>query len=189
MATTVNGWPVLFTNRTDGPMPRLRKWNVPATNGLSKGEKYFYLRDGSTGFILMHFIMWFHETIERLDVNKIWDEWGWAVRPVRGQTVGYSNHAGGVAADLNATLHPRGVSIWRSFSAKEIRAIRMRIRSRIYWKCLIWGGDWSTPDGMHVELANVSLSRVEHVARVLMKTRRGQRILKANPGAKRAILS
>lgn len=189
MARTVNGWPVIWDNDTTGPHPRLRKWKVPAGNGLRAGERHFYLRDGSVGFVLMHFILWFHDKIERLDVNRVWDEWGWAVRPVRGQTTGYSNHAGGAAADINATLHPQGVSVRKTFSRREIRRIRVALATAKYLGILRWGGDWRNPDGMHIEIADVSLRRVERVAKILMKTKRGKRILAANPYAKKVILS
>ena len=182
MAQTVNGWPVIFHEDYDGPGPHLCKWYFPEGHGLTRHEKYLILRDGAIGFIIMHFFLWFHETIERLDTQKLWDEWGWAVRPVRGQSTGYSNHAGGAAGDGNATQHPRGVSIWRTFSAKQIKAIRMWVHTKKYAGVLIWGGDWSIPDGMHAEIARVPYNRVQRVARRLAKTPRGQRILKANPG-------
>ncbi len=184
MAQTVNGWPVIFDGDTTGPGPHLRKWYMPAGSGLRQGEKWFYLREGPIGFILIHFFLWFHETIERLDTQKLWDEWGWAVRPVRGQTTGYSNHAGGAAADGNATVHPRGVSIWKTFTPSQIKQIRMWIHTKKYAGVLIWGGDWRIPDGMHAEIARVPYARVERVARRLAKTPRGKRILAANPGAK-----
>lgn len=181
MAQTVNGWPVIFHEDYDGPGPHLRKWYFPAGNGLTHHEKYLILRDGAIGFVLMHFFLWFHETIERIDVQKLWDEWGWAVRPVRGQTTGYSNHAGGAAGDINATVHPRGVSIWRTFKSWQIFKIRARVKL-FYRGIVIWGGDWSIPDGMHGEIARVPMNRVQVLARRLAKTPRGQRILKANPG-------
>lgn len=178
MATTANGQEVLSSNRTTGPLPRLRKWLVPGTN------RHLYLRDGSMGFILVHVALWFHECVERLDLSgQPWDEWGWAVRPQRGRTTGYSNHAGGVAEDLNATLHPRGVSVTRTMTPKQIRAIRNRMAWTILRGTVIWGGGWRTPDGMHFEIAPVPLSRCELVAKVLAKTPRGKRILAANPGA------
>lgn len=182
MAQTVNGWPVIFTKKMDGPGPHLRQWWMPEGHGLTRHEKYFLLRDGAIGFVLMHFFLWFHETIERLDTQRLWDDWGWAVRPVRGQKTGYSNHAGGAAADGNATVHPRGVSIFRTFSNKQIVTIRMWIHTKKYAGVLIWGGDWNVPDGMHAEIARVPMARVHRVARRLAKTPRGKRILAANPG-------
>lgn len=182
MATTVNGWPVLLDNRTDGPLPRLRKWVVPGAN------RHFYLRDGAAGFVLVHLLLWFHERVERLDsLDPTWDDWGWAVRPVRGMTTGYSNHAGGVAADANATRHPIGVPVERTFTKRQIVAIRRRLR--LFRGLVVWGGDWRRPDGMHFEVSAAPLSQVERLARRLMLTPRGRRILRANPGAKAVILS
>src|SRR4051812_29568389 len=119
MATTVNGHTVLFSNRTSGELPRLRKWLIPGTH------RHLYMRDGSMGFVLAHCALWFDESIERLDITgQVWDEWGWAVRPVRGKSTGYSNHSGGVAEDLNATRHPRGVPVTRTMTDSQIRRIR-----------------------------------------------------------------
>lgn len=180
---TANGWPVIETNRTTGPLPRLRKVTIPGTGGV-----YLYLRDGACALVLAHVALWFHEKVERLDVTAIQDDWGWAVRPVRGQTTGYSNHAGAVAEDLNATRHPRGVPASRTFTPTQVRAIQLRMRTT-YAARVIWGGMWRTPDGMHFELAPGTLRQVELLARVLMLTPRGRRILAANPGLREAILS
>jgi len=155
---------------------------MPESETLTFHERHFDLRAGAMGFILMHFILWFHETIEHLDVNKVWDEWGHAVRPVRGQTVGYSNHAGGGAADLNSVMHPRGAAPSKSFSVRQMRNIRLWLQTAKYAGTLAWGGDWRLPDGMHVEITSVSMKRIKKVARALAKTPRGKRILAANPG-------
>lgn len=188
MAKTVNGYPVIEAGHFTGPRPRVHKWYVPASKGLKARERHLILRDGAHGFILMHFVLWFHEVIERLDINRVWDEWGHAVRPVRGQTSGFSNHAGGVAADLNATLHPQGVSVRKTFTRDQIRKIRFWVATKKYRDLLIWGGDWRTPDGMHVELSRASSKKVRRVARRLAKTKRGKRILAANPGINKNFL-
>lgn len=175
------GWPVL-TSTTGGPLPRLRKWWIPGT------DRHIYLRDGSVGFVLVHMILWWHERLEDID-DGIWDEWGWADRDVRGSTV-TSEHAGGVAADVNATKHPMGVAIDRTFTKLQI--LRMRTRLRLTYKNKIqWGGDFrSRPDGMHINPApGVTLEEMERLARRLMNTPRGRRILAGNPGAKEVILS
>ena len=180
MSTSVNGHPVLSA-RTTGGLPRLRKWIIPGAN------RHLLVRDGSMGFLLIHFALWWHETIGRLDApGTVWDEWGWNVRPVRGQTSGYSNHASGTAIDLDATRHPIGVSVSRTFSPLQ----RVRISARIAWYlgCLVWGGVWHRPDGMHVEIA-APLDRCEKLARRLMNTKRGRRVLAANPGAREVIES
>lgn len=178
--TTVNGWPVLGPD-TDGPFPRLRRFAIPGTG------RALTLRDGAVGFLIALFALWWDERIERLDTaGDVWDEWGHAVRPVRGQSSGYSNHAGGAAADLNATRHPMGVAVSRTFTPAQIRRIRRRLL--LFRGCLVWGGVWSRPDGMHVEAAR-TLAACERVARVLMHTPRGRRVLAANPGLRKAILS
>lgn len=181
MATSVNGYPVLSTNRTTGSTPRLRKWVVPGAN------RHLFVRDGSTGFLLIHFALWWHEVIGRLDAKGApWDEWGWAVRPVRGKTSGYSNHASGTAIDLDATRHPIGVSTSRTFS--PLQKTRIRARIRFYRGCLTWGGDWRRPDGMHAEVS-AGMRSCEKRARALCKSKRGKRILAANPGARAVIFS
>lgn len=175
-----NGMPVLATNRTTGDLPRLRKWVIPGAN------RHVYLRDGSVGFLLVHFALWWHESLHRLD-GGVWDEWGWAVRPVRGQTTGYSNHASGSAIDLDATQHPRGVPILRTF--KTFQVVKVRARIAFYRGALRWGGDYrSTVDGMHVEL-NTNLAGAEAQALRLLESPRGKRILAANPGAREVIVS
>lgn len=179
MATSQNAYPVLFENRTDGGFPRLRKWAVPDT------DRHLLLRDGSTGFLLVHMALWFDEEIERLDAGQ-WDDWAWAVRPVRGQTSGYSNHASGTAIDLNAVRHPRGVATADTFTGAQIDAIHRRLK--MYDDCLRWGGDYqSTPDGMHFEI-DQPLDACERVARALLERPRSKRILDANPGAREVIL-
>jgi hypothetical protein len=179
-ATSQNGYSVL-DNRTTGDLPRLRKWKMPDI------DRHFLLRDGSVGFILMHLLLWFHEVVERLDVG-VWDEWGWAARMVRGSDDIVSNHASGTAADVNATRHPLGVPTARTFTAAQQRKIRRRLRV-VFLGLIRWGGDYTRrPDSMHFEVVG-SLRACERLARALMKTPRGRRILAANPGARATILA
>jgi hypothetical protein len=177
MAQTANGWPVIPDNDTTGKFPRLRKWVIPGTG------RYLLMRDGALGFILAHVALWFHESIERLNApGSQWDEWGWAVRPIRGQSTGYSNHAGGAAEDLNSTKHPRGKSPLHNYTKKQIRSINLRMK--LYRGIVIWGGNYKhVKDGMHFEIARVTHHRCVLLARMLAKTPRGRRLLKSNPGA------
>ena len=135
MATSQNGWAVL-DNDTTGRLPRLRKWIIPDAGG-----RHLILRDASAGFLLVHMATWFDARIERLDMGQ-WDEWGYAVRPIRGQTSGYSNHASGTAMDLNATRHPRGVATRKTFTTGQITAINKRLP--VYQGTLAWGGNWKS---------------------------------------------
>lgn len=176
-----NGYSVIETARFVGPLPRLRVWRIPDT------DRHVSLRDGSAGFLLVHIALWWHERIEPVD-QGILDDWGWAVRPVRGQTTGYSNHAAGTAVDLNATRHPRGVSLARTFKAWQW--VRIRARLRLYRGALRWGGDYqrSPVDGMHVEIVK-PLPVVERIARRLARRGRGARVCEANPGSRAVIYS
>lgn len=178
MPTSINGWPVL-SSETTGPLPRLRRWVIPTPELVA--ERHLYLRDGAAGFLLAHLACWFHDEVERLDTG-VWDEWGYAYRPVRGQSSGFSNHASGTAMDLNATRHPLGVPTLRTFTPSQQRAIHDRLA--MYGGRIDWGGDWRRPDGMHFELApGTQLDGVEHRARELTDSPRGTRVLAANRGA------
>lgn len=173
MATSQNKYAVLTTNRTTGALPRLRRFYV--------GTERVYLRDGSAGFLLAHVAHWFNENIEQV-VGQILDDWGWAVRPVRGQSTGYSNHASGTAIDINATQHPRGKPASATFSATEITKIHKQLEA--YDGCIRWGGDYtspSQPDGMHFEI-NDDLAHAEAVARKLWQSKHGKPVIDANPG-------
>ena len=164
MSTSQNGWAVLQPSQT-------RKWVIPGTG------RHLVLNPDHAGFVLAHTALWYHERIERLDTG-VWDEWGYAVRPIGGSSV-ISNHASGTAADLNATRHPRDVPTARTFTAAQIRRIHRRLR---WLRVLRWGGDYTArPDAMHWEI-NASAAAVARRAAVLRLTPRGRRVLKANPG-------
>lgn len=79
----------------------------------------------------------------------VMDEWSYAYRPIRGSTSGtLSNHSSGTAVDLDATEFPMGVR-------RMTRRQRWRVH-RIVKACggqIRWGGEWSYPDEMHLELA------------------------------------
>jgi hypothetical protein len=175
MATSQNEWPVLAADSH-----RLHGWVIPA----STGSVTIRLRDGSAGFLLAHFLLWFAETIEALK-GKVPDDWGYAYRPIRGQDTGWSNHASGTAADANSIKHPlaaRG-------TFKPWQYVRIRARLLLYRGCIRWGGDYQhRADEMHFEL-NRPLSRCEKRARRLTRTRRGKRLLAANPGQRAVIFS
>jgi hypothetical protein len=172
--TSVNGWQVLQPTS-----PLLHTWVIPARTG----EVRIKLRNGSAGFLLAHFLLWFAERVEPLH-GGIVDDWGYALRPVRGSTTGYSNHASGCAADVNATKHPLGVA--GTFSPGQTQRIRRRLR---WLRVLAWGGNYTRrKDEMHFEVVQ-DLTTCERRARRLSKTPRGIRLLRANPGQRKVIYS
>jgi hypothetical protein len=175
MLLSQNGYPVL----TDSDH-RLHWWVIPARNGHFK----IRMRHGSAGFLLAHLILWISEVIEDM-TGKVLDDWGWALRPVRGQTTGYSNHASGCAVDINSLKHPLG----RRGTWLRWQYIKLRLRLLIYRGCIRMGIDYvNRPDEMHAEI-NKPLVDVERVARRLCQTKRGVRILHANPGQRKVIFS
>jgi hypothetical protein len=177
MKISQNGWPVLEVDSK-----RLHKWIIPAKNGRT----HFVERNGSAGFLLAYLALWFAEVIEPLK-GKIWDEWGHAYRPIRGQNSGFSNHASGTAEDFNAIEHP--LARTGTYKRKQYRQIHRFLRGRLKGS-VRWGADYNgRKDEMHFEIVQ-SLGFCERRARFLMKyTWRGRRIIKANPSQKKIINS
>lgn len=164
MTASQNGWSVIAPNET-------YKWVIPGT------DRHLILRKGAAGFVLAHLALWYHESVEPLNTG-VWDDWGYAVRPVRGFTV-ISNHASGTAMDLNAVKHGMGVK--NTFTLKQ----KVKVRARLVWMrgVVRWGEDYHTRvDGMHFEI-NRGYSPTHALAKRLAKTPRGKRVLAANKGA------
>lgn len=162
-----NGWPVIGQTQTF-------KWVLPLKKGV---HRYLILRSGDVGFILAHFALWFHETIEPLNVGT-WDEWGWAARKVRGSSTDISNHASGTAEDLNATQHTLGK---RGTFKKRLDAFKIKRRLKWMNNVIRWGGTYfRRADEMHFEVVGNSFA-VAALARRLRKTPRGKRLLEVNP--------
>lgn len=174
MATSQNGWPVL----TPGD-PLLYTWTIPT----KRGDVRVRLRNGSAGFLLAHFALWFAEHVEPI-AGGVMDDWGHAIRPIRGKTSGYSNHASGTAIDLNATRHPLG----KRGTFSLVQQARIRVRLAVYGGALTWGGAWRRPDEMHVEVAK-PLITAERLARRMSRWPMGKRILAANPSQRAVIFS
>lgn len=168
MTTSQNGWRVLSSLET-------RKWIIPGTG------RHLVLNPSHAGFVLAHLALWYHEKVERLDLG-VWDEWGWAVRDIRGSSV-VSNHASGTACDLNSTRHPMGVPVSQTFTTAQLATIRKRMRW--VYRVVRWGGDYQNrPDGMHFEIWD-NADAVRRAAALLARTPRGKRVLAANPGYSR----
>ncbi len=159
--------------------PKLHTWTVTDDTRIR-------LRNGSAGFLLVHFAIGFDRRVEDIDHNYAGglDDWGHAFRVVRGYSE-LSRHAYGLAEDLNATDHPLGVG--HTYTAKQEANIRRRLRR--YDGCIRHGIDYRTRvDPMHAEIDR-PLADCERVARELMNTPVGRYILEHNPGQRAVILS
>ena len=96
--------------------------------------------------LLIGFAAEFHKLIEPIDEGAL-DDWGYAFRPIRGQTEKLSNHSSGTAIDLNAPKHALGLI--GTFPPEKVPMIRAL--SKKYG--LRWGGDYQNrKDEMHWEI-------------------------------------
>lgn len=160
-----NGWPVI--DSVEGT----RLWVIPGTG------RSIRLHAGHAGLVLAHLALWFSEVIEPIG-RGVFDDWGWAVRNVRGSDTAISNHSSGTAMDLNATHHPLGIpGTYLNWQYVKIRA-HLAFYGGVIRAGLAYHG---RVDEMHYEI-NKGHTAVYRVARRLAKTGRGQRIVAANPG-------
>jgi len=88
----------------------------------------------------------FHKLVEPIDEGTL-DSWGYAFRPIRGQTETLSNHSSGTAVDLKANAHPLGKR--ETFTIEQETTVR-QIAAK--YGCR-WGGDYKNrADEMHFEI-------------------------------------
>lgn len=129
----------------------------------------FAAANDDVAYLAAYVINQFDATVERIH-GPVLDDWSWAVRPVRGKTTGYSNHASATAWDLNATKHPRGVHGTYSAAQKAaVHSILNRVVDAKGNRIFRWGEEYvapSTVDGMHFEI-NASASQVASAAHLL----------------------
>lgn len=139
LGVSQNRWPVYSTT-------------APFVRFVVEGRG-FWAANADVAVVLKDFITWFHKNIESINLtvkeSPGYDDWSWAVRPVKGQTTGYSNHGSATAIDINATRHPRGVH--NTYSASKRALLKAKIDS--YGGVLRHGEFYTTTiDGMHVEI-------------------------------------
>ena len=153
------------------------KWIIPNT------DRHLVIHP-IYGYILIVWAIWYNRVVERINPvgNEPWDEWGYARRKNRNSPT-WSEH-GGCASDLNATLHPNGVPVERTFTSKQLRQIRFKVRlwNRLAGATVIRHGvDYqNTPDGMHNELY-YNPKALKRLMRTLSRTWAGKQAIKANP--------
>jgi hypothetical protein len=155
IGTSQNGWPVYTTTE------HFVRFTVEGRG--------FWAANEDVAVVAKDFIQWFHDNIEsiNLPVKEApgFDDWSYAVRPVRGQTTGYSNHASDTAWDINSTRHPRGV---KNTYTKAQRA-KLKAKIATYEGVLRHGEFYtSTIDGMHVEI-NASPAAVARMAETIRR--------------------
>ncbi len=160
-----NGWTTVSPSGT-------KWWTLPDT------DRKFQLRRGPTGLVLMHWTLFWHEEIESL-VDGYLDEAAYSMRTIAGTNI-YSNHAGGMAVDLNWTRHPRGEAATTDFTPAQVDKIHRTLEDRYTVdgvSVLGWGGDWNNPDVMHTEVGpGVTPTTLDALRDTLLLTPRGERL-------------
>lgn len=176
MSISENGWQTLESDSRN-----LYTWHIRTKAGFVD----LRLRNGSVGLVLAYAFMLFSDLIETT-VGKVRDDWGWASRPIRGQTTLLSNHYSGTAWDANAMRHPLG----RVGTLLKAAAWRTLLRVRL-GGLLRWGGDYhNRKDEMHTEIApGVTMEQCEALADKILKRKRGIQLIKDNPTQLRVIQS
>lgn len=140
MAISRNGWDVYSSGSNS------KLVNFPWVTGKVRGGDHYVVLD----YIAKRW------NAEVETIRKDWS-WGYANRAVRGASV-ISEHATGTAVDFNAPLH--GLGQKNTFSASDQARIRQIMKDVSH--AARWGGEWSRPDDMHVELigGNALIGRV-----------------------------
>jgi hypothetical protein len=142
-----NGWPAYAT--TDH------------FTRFDAGGRGWWAANSDVAVIFADLIEWFNQDIEPVaSADKVFDDWSYANRLVRGSTSVVSNHGSATAIDINATRHPRGVH--NTFANSDVKKIRAKVKE--YDGVIRWGGDYKTTvDDMHFEI-NASKAATKRVA-------------------------
>lgn len=146
MSTSQNGWPV-NPERVD-----LAVHGIDYVGGVRAGDVATVL-----GYVAK-------QLAARVELGRVGQCWGWAPRPIRGQTTGFSNHASATAIDHNSLRHPRGAH--GTFSPAQVAVIHEILDETA--GVVRWGGDYTSGpvDEMHFEI-NSGTARVTLIANEL----------------------
>ena len=130
-----NGWPA----SKDAAEIGIKSYSIPGTSIKIR------LAEKAAPLLIALAADW-HKLVEPIDAGTL-DTWGYAFRPIRGQTEKLSNHASGTAIDFSANAHPLGKA--DTFTPEQCKTIRTLTKK---YGCG-WGGDYKHRlDSMHVEI-------------------------------------
>lgn len=100
--------------------------------------------------VFTYLVQQYHARVDNVLGPHKADDWGFYFRKNRNSN-NLSNHASGTAIDIDATEHPNGVRVSKTFTDAEVSEIR-EILDELD-DVIDWGGDYKrTVDGMHFEL-------------------------------------
>lgn len=136
-------------------------------------------KDKNVEEVFSYLVREYHARVDDLTKPHPMDDWGFNYRPNKNNPSKLSKHGFGLAIDLDATEHPNGISIGKTFSAKQIAEIH-EILAELDG-ILIWGGDFThTVDGMHFEVG-VSPSELSRRWSKIKNDPKGSRPEKPSP--------
>lgn len=166
MARSQNGWPA---------SPGLKTRVIEPI----KGCRLRVADNDNVADIFTYLVQQFHFRVDDVTKPHPADDWGFYFRPNRNDPNSLSNHSSGTAIDLDATEHPNGVSVMKTYTSRQISEIHKILRELD--GVVRWGGDYThTVDGMHFEI-NVRPGKLQGVgAKVRLLWRR----LKTKPKRK-----
>jgi hypothetical protein len=147
MPTSQNGW-------SASPTLKIRPL-VVAGESFSPG-----IRDDDDVYTVLKYVAeQLHARVEpivRADWNQA-DDWGFYFRDNRNDPTSLSNHSSATAIDYNATRHPNGVAVTRTWTPEQIREIHQILAEVDH--VVRWGGDYHATatkpagyDSMHFEI-------------------------------------
>ena len=150
-----NGWPA----SKDAAEIGIKSFAIPGSNiKIRCAEKVAPL--------LVALCADFHKLVEPIDEGTL-DSWGYAFRPIRGQTETLSNHSSGTAVDLNANAHPLGKR--ETFTMEQETTVR-QIAAK--YGCR-WGGDYKNrADEMHFEISLTPKQAKERITALGLDTKK-----------------
>lgn len=125
------------------------------------GVKLRVRKDKNVEEVFTYLVRQYHKRVDDLTKPHPMDDWGFNYRPNVNNPSKMSRHSFGLAVDLDATEHPNGVSIGKTFSKRQIDEVHEILRE--LGGIVRWGGDYThTVDGMHFEI-NVSPQQLAEI--------------------------
>ena len=144
--TSQNGWTVFTSGAASGLVVS------PWVTGRIRG--------GDVATVLNWVCARFNAEVEHINRSE---SWGYAYRPIAGQTTGFSNHASGTAVDLNATKHPLNAT--GTFTAAQLAALHA-IRDHCDGVIRLGVDYMRRPDPMHIEIVGTEAQVAALAARI-----------------------
>lgn len=143
MPTSQNGWSASEDRDAIG----IETFRVPGTDLLIPLRR-------TAAPVLLWMMAYWDDNIEDIEQGGL-DDWGFAFRPIRGQTTMLSNHSSGTAVDVNARKYPRSTSNMTLEKRRKVRAMVAMVNRAAGMTLVRWGGEWTgtNRDEMHLELA------------------------------------